>query len=78
MPMIAAVLIGGYHDFIGASSGTLKEMTDNGFEMAKTAVMDIALPLVGVMALWLGIMRLGVAKKMVRAVRKLHPDEAVS
>jgi spore maturation protein SpmA len=71
--LVAAVLIGGYHDFAGASSGTLKEMTDNGFEMAKTAVMDIALPLVGIMALWLGIMRLaekaGLIQLLARAMR---------
>jgi spore maturation protein SpmA len=71
--LVAAVLIGGYHDFVGASSGTLKDVTDNGFEMAKTAVMDIALPLVGIMALWLGIMRLaekaGLIQALARAMR---------
>jgi spore maturation protein SpmA len=71
--LVAAVLIGGYHDFAGASSGTLKEMTDGGFEMAKTAVREIALPLVGIMALWLGIMRLaeksGLIQLLARAMR---------
>ena len=33
-------------------------MTDSGVAMTKTAVMEIALPLAGIMALWLGIMRL--------------------
>lgn len=80
--VVAAVLIGGYHDFVGASTGNLKEMTDNAFDMAKTAVMDIALPLVGVMALWLGIMRLaeksGLIQVLARIIRPvmqwLFPD----
>lgn len=73
--VVAAVLIGGYHNFTGADTGTLKEMTDKGFEMAKTAVMDIALPLVGIMALWLGVMRLaekaGLIQVLARAIRPL-------
>lgn len=80
--VVAAVLIAGFHNLTGADSGTLKEMTDKGFEMAKTAVMDIALPLVGIMALWLGIMRLaekaGLIQLLARAMRPvmkwLFPD----
>src|SRR5438477_4574397 len=56
--VVGAVMIGGYHDLTGAPTGTLKEMTDAAFTMAETAVMKIALPLVGIMALWLGVMRL--------------------
>jgi spore maturation protein SpmA len=33
-----------------------KLIVDGTFESAKTGVMDIALPLVGIMTLWLGIM----------------------
>lgn len=73
--VVAAVLIGGYHDLVGAPTGTLKEMTEKGFEMAKTAVMDIALPLIGLMALWLGLMRLaeesGLIQLLARAIRPL-------
>jgi len=80
--VVAAVLIAGFHNLTGADSGTLKEMTDKGFEMAKTAVMDIALPLTGIMALWLGIMRLaekaGLVQLLARAIRPvmkwLFPD----
>jgi len=80
--VVAAVLIAGFHNLTGADTGTLKEMTDKGFEMAKTAVMDIALPLVGIMALWLGIMRLaekaGLIQLLARAMRPvmkwLFPD----
>jgi len=71
--VVAAVLIAGFHNLTGADTGTLKEMTDKGFEMAKAAVMDIALPLVGIMALWLGIMRLaekaGLVQLLARVMR---------
>jgi spore maturation protein SpmA len=80
--VVAAVLIGGWHNLTGAPTGTLKEMTDKGFEMTKVAVMDIALPLTGIMALWLGIMRLaekaGLIQLLARAFRPvmqwLFPD----
>jgi spore maturation protein SpmA len=36
-----------------------KLIVDGTFESAKTGVMDIALPLVGIMTLWLGIMNIG-------------------
>jgi spore maturation protein SpmA len=64
--ILAAVLMGG-------SSGHLKELTDATFDSAKAAVMTIALPLVGAMALWLGIMRLaeksGLVQVLARALR---------
>lgn len=44
--------------FLGGATGHLKEITEAAFESCKTAVMTIALPLAGVMALWLGVMRL--------------------
>ena len=43
---------------IGGCSGNLKAVADKSFEMAEFAVMKTALPLVGIMALWLGVMRL--------------------
>jgi spore maturation protein SpmA len=80
--VVAAVLIGGYHNLTGAPSGTLKEMTEGAFTMAETAVMKIALPLVGIMALWLGVMRLAeragliqvVARALRPVMRRLFPD----
>jgi len=73
--MVLAVIIGGCTDH-------LKEVADKSFEMAEFAVMKTALPLVGIMALWLGIMRLaeraGLVAALARALRPLmlwlYPD----
>jgi len=73
--ILAAVVLGG-------ADGKLKELTDSAFDAAKTAVMTIALPLAGLMALWLGIMRLAeksglvtVLARVLRPVmRRLFPD----
>jgi spore maturation protein SpmA len=66
--LLVAVLVGGF-------TGKLPEMTKGAFEMAETAVMKIALPLVGVMAIWLGIMRLaersGLVQVLARGLRPL-------
>ena len=66
--LLIAVLVGGF-------TGKLPEMTKGAFETAETAVMKIALPLVGVMAIWLGIMRLaersGLVQLLARALRPL-------
>jgi len=43
---------------IGGINGNLKAVSDRALEMARFAVIDTALPLVGIMALWLGVMRL--------------------
>jgi spore maturation protein SpmA len=72
--VILAVAIGGWND-------RLKDVTDGAFDGAKTAV-TIALGLIGVMALWLGLMRLaeraGLVQKIARALRpvmqRLFPD----
>ena len=73
--MLGAVLLGG-------ATGHMREVTAAAFEACKTAVMTIALPLAGVMALWLGIMRLaeksGIMHVIARALRplmtRLFPD----
>lgn len=66
--VLLAVVIGGCTDH-------LKEVADKSFEMAEFAVMKISLPLVGIMALWLGIMRLaersGLVALLARALRPL-------
>ena len=36
-----------------------KKIVDGTFDSAKVAVMDLALPLAGVMTLWLGILNIG-------------------
>lgn len=68
--------------FFGGWNGHLKEVTDGAFEGARTAVMTIALPLVGAMSIWLGVMRLaersgliGLLAGALRPVlRRLFPD----
>lgn len=72
--MLCAVLIGGY-------DGKMKEITDGAFNMAKVAV-DLLIGLVGIMALWLGVMRLaeksGMVQLLARALKpfmkRLFPD----
>lgn len=65
--LVVAVLVGGF-------TGHLKETADGAIESAKTAV-TLALGLVGVMTLWLGIMRLaeraGLVTVLARALRPL-------
>ena len=57
---------------IGGVTGHLREVTDGAFDGARTAV-TIALGLIGIMALWLGIMRLaeraGLIQKLARGLR---------
>jgi spore maturation protein SpmA len=60
---------------VGGMGGKFDVMTKGAFETAKDAVMQIALPLVGIMAIWLGIMRLaersGLVQVLSRALRPL-------
>jgi spore maturation protein SpmA len=66
--VVLAVIIGGCTD-------NLKAVADKSFEMAEFAVMKTALPLVGIMALWLGVMRLaeraGLVALLARTLRPL-------
>ena len=72
--VLLAVAIGGWND-------QLKEVTNGALDGAKTAV-TIALGLIGIMALWLGVMRLaeraGLVQRIARALRpvmqRLFPD----
>ncbi len=67
---------------LGAASGQLSEVTAAAFDACKTAVVTLALPLAGIMALWLGIMRLaeksGLVSLLASALRPimcwLFPD----
>jgi spore maturation protein SpmA len=67
---------------VGGIGGKFDVMTKGAFEMAKYAVMEIALPLVGIMAIWLGIMRLAERSGLVQVLsgalrpllRRLFPD----
>jgi spore maturation protein SpmA len=59
---------------LGGWNGHLQAVTDGAFEGAKTAVMTIALPLAGLMALWLGVMRLAERSGLVSVLaRGLRP-----
>ncbi len=65
--VLGAVLLGG-------ATGQMQEVTTAAFEACKTAVMTIALPLAGVMALWLGVMRLADKSGLMHAIaRGLRP-----
>lgn len=67
---------------MGAATGRLEEVAVAAFEASKNAVLSLALPLAGVMALWLGMMRLaekaGLIALLARALRpvltRLFPD----
>src|SRR5439155_6367652 len=67
---------------IGGCTGNLKAVADKSFDMAKLAVVETAFPLIGIMALWLGIMRLAeraglvtlLARTLRPLMRRLFPD----
>ena len=64
--VLVAVLLGGH-------AGKLKELTEGAFESAKMAV-TLAIGLIGIMSLWLGIMRLAERSGLVRVIaRGLRP-----
>jgi spore maturation protein SpmA len=69
---LALLLIG---IITGVLSGHLEAVTAATFEACKTAIMTISLPLAGVMALWLGMMRLaeksGLLQKLAALLRPL-------
>jgi spore maturation protein SpmA len=66
--VLLAVIIGGCTDRLPA-------VTEKSLELAEFAVVKIALPLAGIMALWLGVMRLaersGLVALLARALRPL-------
>ena len=73
--VVLAVLMGGF-------SGHLQEVSSAAIEGCKTAVMNIALPLAGVMTFWLGLMKLAEKSGLVTilsgalrpVLRRLFPD----
>ena len=52
-------------------AGVFKSIIDATFSAAEMAVMDIALPLVGVMTLWLGLMNIGEKAGAIRFLSKI-------
>jgi spore maturation protein SpmA len=73
--VVLAVIIGGLN-------GHLDEAIKGAFDMARAAVMDIALPLSAIMTIWLGVMRLAdksgliflLARGLRPILRRLFPD----
>lgn len=67
---------------IGGLTGKLPDVTNSAFDSARFAVMDVALPLTGIMAVWLGMMRLAeqagfvqmIARALKPLMRRLFPD----
>ena len=59
---------------VGAINGRLPEVTNAAFDYAKTAV-DISIGLIGIMALWLGIMKIaeeaGIIRLLAKAIKPL-------
>jgi len=65
--ILAAVIIGGIH-------GSLDAVSKEAFDRVEFAVMKLALPLAGIMALWLGVMRLAEKSGLIRVLaRALSP-----
>ncbi len=66
----------------GAFGGKMPEVTKAGLDAAKSAVVDLVIPLIGQMALWLGFMRVlreaglmaSIARGLAPAMRRLFPD----
>jgi spore maturation protein SpmA len=73
--VVTAVLIGGWNN-------CLDEVIKGAFDMAKTAVMEIALPLSAIITIWLGVMRLAeksglvhfLARGLRPVLRRLFPE----
>lgn len=76
--MIAGLLVAGLLGNIGGDQGVVQQI----FIAVKKAVMDLALPLAGMMMFWLGVVRLmekaglleAVAKFCAPVLRRLFPD----
>ncbi len=73
--LVIAVVVAGF-------TGKLPEVTSGAFEGAEKAVMKVALPLLGIWAIWLGMMRLAERSGLVQALasglrpvlRRLFPE----
>ena len=62
--LLIAILVAGF-------TGKLQQMTTGAFKTAESAVMEIALPLVGIMVIWLGIMRLAERSGLVQIIARI-------
>lgn len=65
--ILISILLGGF-------TGRLEAVTNGAFSAARDAITVVALPLAGLMGLWLGLLRLAELSGLVEALaRKLHP-----
>jgi spore maturation protein SpmA len=65
--ILISILLGGF-------TGRLEAVTQGAFSAAKDAITVVALPLAGLMGLWLGLLRLAELSGLVESLaRKLHP-----
>ena len=65
--ILISILLGGF-------TGRLEAVTQGAFSASKDAITVVALPLAGLMGLWLGLLRLAELSGLVESLaRKLHP-----
>lgn len=69
--VIIAFIVGLVKLILFGDTSVFKNMTDGLFDTTKIAVMDIALPLVGMMSFWLGIMKIGENAGAIRFLSKI-------
>jgi len=68
---LVAFVIGLVQLIVFQDYGVFERIVSSSFDMAKFAVMDIALPLVGIMTLWLGILNIGEKAGAIRFLSKI-------
>jgi spore maturation protein SpmA len=68
---LVAFLVGLVQLLIFQDYGVFERIMTSSFDMAKFAVMDISLPLAGVMTLWLGILSIGERAGAIRVLAKI-------
>lgn len=68
---LIAFVIGLVQLIVFQDYGVFERIVSSSFDMAKFAVMDISLPLVGIMTLWLGILNIGEKAGAIRFLSKI-------
>jgi len=68
---LVAFIIGLVQLIVFQDYGVFERIVSSSFDMAKFAVMDIALPLTGIMTLWLGILNIGERAGAIRFLSKI-------
>lgn len=68
---LVAFLVGLVQLIVFQDYGVFERIMTSSFDMAKFAVMDISLPLAGVMTLWLGILSIGERAGAIRVLAKI-------